>query len=524
MWNSRAPRNNRRLAAVLAGLCCAGALTGGAAPAVSATSSLPTLGDSASEEMGVGAERRLGERIMREIRRDPDVIDDPLLAEYVRTMWLRLVASARGRGELSAEQAAHFAFETFLVRDRSINAFALPGGFVGVHLGLIAMTASEDELAAVLAHELSHVTQRHIARSLASSRRQTLLGTTALILGVLAASRSNSMEAANAAIVGGQAAMIQGQLNFSRDMEREADRVGYGVLDQAGFAAQGMSAMFDKLQQASRLNDSQQFPYLRSHPLNSERIGEARARLNAAPGTASGSVASPWSHAAMQGRARALMDPRAASLQRLAEALAGGSPAVVASPAGLSAVYAATLATIRLKEWGAAAQGLQRLKSALAAHPELASAVNHLSVELALEQGQGVEAQLLLAQREDNSSRHALFLAARAALVAGRGHQGVAEALQGWVVAQPADAGAWQWLAQLQARQGQELAALRSSAEAQWALGDLSGAVDRLRAALRQARTQRAESMDAAIISARLRLLEERLRRETLEERDGRNP
>ena len=480
------------------------------------------MGDSASEDMSVGAERRLGERIMREIRRDPDVIDDPLLAEHVRTLWLRLVASARGRGELSSEQETHFAFETFLVRDRSINAFALPGGFVGVHLGLIAMTASQDELAAVLAHELSHVTQRHIARSLASSRRQTLLGTTALILGVLAASRSNSVEAANAAIVGGQAAMIQGQLNFSRDMEREADRVGYGVLDQAGFAAQGMSDMFDKLQQASRLNDTQQFPYLRSHPLNSERIGEARARLNAARNASGGLAMSAWEHAAMQGRARALMDPRAVAQQRLVQGLSGNT-AAIASPAGLSGVYAAALAAIRLKEWGAAEQGLQRLKPAVAAHPELARAVGSLGVELALERGQGAEAQRLLAQGED-SSRNALFLAARAALLTDRGYQRSTEALQGQVIAQPADAGAWQWLAQLQERQGQDLAALRSSAEAQWALGDLSGAVDRLRAGQRQARAQRSESVDASIIGARLRQLEERLRRETLEERDGRGP
>ena len=118
------------------------------------------------------------------------------------------------------------------MRDRSVNAFALPGGYVGVHLGLIAMTGTRDELASVLAHELSHVTQRHIARGIANSKRQSLIGLAAMILGVLAASRAGSADGANAAIVGGQAAAIQGQLNFSRDMEREADRIGFARADR----------------------------------------------------------------------------------------------------------------------------------------------------------------------------------------------------------------------------------------------------------------------------------------------------
>jgi predicted Zn-dependent protease len=116
------------------------------------------------------------------------------------------------------------------VRDRSVNAFALPGGYVGVHLGLIAITTTPDELASVLAHELAHVTQRHIARSMDASARSRTLGMAAMLLGLLAASRSGSPDMAQAAIMGGQAAMAQGQLNFSRDMEREADRIGYGVL------------------------------------------------------------------------------------------------------------------------------------------------------------------------------------------------------------------------------------------------------------------------------------------------------
>ncbi|HMX10799.1 MAG TPA: M48 family metalloprotease, partial [Burkholderiaceae bacterium] len=299
-------------------------LSGGVAPAQEvppsqaprpARSALPSLGDAGGEELGVGAERRIGDRIMQELRRDPDLLDDALLVEYVRSIFDPLLQSAKARGDLSPELAQLFAWETFVVRDRSVNAFALPGGFIGVHLGLISMTATRDELASVLAHELSHVTQRHIARSLATNRRNTALGVVAMILGVMAAARSN-VDAANALIVGGQAGVAQSQLNFSRDMEREADRVGFGVLEQAGFAGSGMVGMFEHLQQANRLTDYNQFPYLRSHPLSSERIAEARSRLGIDAATTaldligSGGAQAQWLHAAMQGRARGLMDAR----------------------------------------------------------------------------------------------------------------------------------------------------------------------------------------------------------------------
>ena len=495
-----------------------------AAPVEGSSAPLPVLGDSASEDLSVGAERRLGDRIMQEIRQDPDMVDDPLLIEYVQSIWTRLVAAARARGELSSDLDAHFPFEIFLVRDRSVNAFALPGGYVGIHLGLLAMTASADELAAVMAHELSHVTQRHIARSMSSSKRRSLVGMATMILGVMAAARANAANAANAAIVGGQAAMIQGQLNFSRDMEREADRVGFGVLDQAGFAPAGMASMFDKLLQASRLSDSQQYPYLRSHPLTSERIGEARARLGADVGTAlldAASVAQRWEHAAMQGRARALMDPRAVSLQRLVQGI-DTAPAVVNTPDQIASLYAATVAAERMKDWRRADEGLERLQSAVQRAPALSRPVTALRVEMLVDRGRGALAQQVLAPYVGAGGRFELLMGGRAALVTGQELGRQREALQSWVVAHPRDAQAWQVLGQVQDRMGEPLAALRSQAEAQFALGDVSGAVDRLRAAQRNARARKDDSMDSSIIEARLRQLEERLRQRVLEEKDSR--
>jgi predicted Zn-dependent protease len=188
-----------------------------------------------------------------------------------------------------------------------------------VHLGLIAATASSDELASVLAHELAHLSQRHIARGIASASRQSGVATVAMVLGALLAARAGSPDLAQAAIAGGQASLIQGQLNFSRDMEREADRIGHQVLVSAGFAGSGMASMFDRLQSANRLNDSGNFPYLRSHPLTVERIAEARSRVEAERPAPSLDDAE---HDLMRARARVLMQPSVEALRSHVPALA----------------------------------------------------------------------------------------------------------------------------------------------------------------------------------------------------------
>jgi len=268
-------------------------------PAPAARAALPTLGDGL--ELTAAAERKLGDRIIRELYRDPDYIDDAVLHEYLVGIFGPLRAAARARGELGAER---FAWELLMGRDRTVNAFALPGGYFGVHLGLIGVTATRDELASVLAHELSHVTQRHISRLIAQQGRQTPLMIGALILGALAASKSP--DAAQALMVGGQALAVQNQLNFSRDMEREADRIGYGLMQPGGFAPQGFVGMFDKLQQANRINDNGSWPYLRSHPLTTQRIADMQSRIaHDAPRPAPASM----EHLLMAARARVLMRP-----------------------------------------------------------------------------------------------------------------------------------------------------------------------------------------------------------------------
>ena len=493
---------------------------------------LPALGDPASEDFSIATEHTLGEEIMREIRADPDYLDDPVLLEYLQSLWQPLVAQARVRGNITADTDARLAWEPFLVRDRSVNAFALPGGYVGVHLGLIAITASRDELASVLAHEMSHITQRHIARSIANSKRQSLLALASTLVGVLIASRSGSSgaDAANATIVGGQALAAQGQLNFSRDMEREADRVGFAVMGGAGFAPSGMAAMFEKLDQSIRLTDSGGYPYLRSHPLTSERIGEARARLGAAAAVAPGNG---LEHIAAQARARVLMDSRFDALRRW-QALDGDRVAVTVGDK-LASACSSALASTLLRDWPRADASIATAL-ALARGANRAGAISRsddpgaraeravvlLNVQSLLARGDVARASVALEPYAAERSRPVLLLATQATLASGSAPTTTALAsaegspltqraadLQTWVATNPRDSLAWTALSQVEERLAHPLRALRADAESRVALGDLSGAVDRLQAGQRRARGGGpVDFIDVSVIDARLRVIE----------------
>lgn len=505
-----------------------------AAP-VRAQQGLPALGDSASEDLNIGTERRVGDQIMREIRRDPDYIDDPLVLEYLQEVWAPLVAQSRAMGNIDGELDSRFAWEVFLVRDRSVNAFALPGGYVGVHLGLIAMTTTRDELASVLAHEMSHVTQRHIARGIGNSKRQSLLGLAALFLGVLAAARSHSSDGAQAVIAGSQAATIQGQLNFSRDMEREADRVGFQVMTGAGFSPGGMASMFEKLDQGSHLNDSGNFPYLRSHPLTSERIGEARARAGegvvARPVMGAAAPPSVLEHVLAQARARVLMDTRVDALRRWqsldAERSGAGANEQLASAA------TSALASTLLRDFDRAGKSLARAQQLVSAVPrsdaKAQRAVALLVAQSALARGDIAGAQAAVKPYANDATRPVALMSAQLALAAtpavtkdDPALRRSAEDLQTRVASSPQDALAWTTLGQLWARLGQPLRSLRADAEAQYALGDLPGAIDRLRAGQRVARSGGpVDFIEASVIDARLRDISAQFKQITADERKG---
>ena len=527
----RSPPTRQRLRAgsrwIAAALCVA--LAGPvAAPPAGAQNQLPALGDPASEDFSIATERKLGDAIMREIYADPDYVDDPILLEYLQTVWQPLVAQARVRGNISPDIDQRLAWEPFLVRDSSVNAFALPGGFVGVHLGLIAMTSTRDELAAVLAHEMSHITQRHIARSIANSKHQTLISLATLLVGVLAATRAgpSSADAANAAIVGSQALGVQGQLNFSRDMEREADRVGFAVMSGAGFAPGGMAAMFEKLDQSSRLNDGGGYPYLRSHPLTSERIGEARARLGTAPPVAPVSV---LEHTAAQARSRVLMDVRFDALKRWQALDADRGATSVADQ--LANAYESALASTLLRDWKRADASIDRALGLVRGSPRSDAraerAVVLLDVQSLLARGEVARAVAALSPYEGESSRPVLLMSTQAALaaapLAASGNESLQQrgaALQTWVAMHPRDSLAWTALSQVEERRNQPLRAVRADAESRVALDDLSGAVDRLQAGQRRMRNGApVDFIEASVIDARLRDVQTLLRQQKADEK-----
>ena len=473
---------------------------------------LPTLGD--GSDMASAAERRLGDRIARELYRDPDYIDDPVLVEYVQSIWQPLMAAARVRGELSPELEERFAWEILLGKDRSVNAFALPGGYMGVHLGLIGVVGSRDELASVLAHEMSHVTQRHISRLMTQQNRQTpwLIG--AMILGALAASKSP--DAANALVVGGQAVAAQNQLNFSRDMEREADRIGYGILTQAGYSGQGFVGMFEKLQNASRINDNGAFPYLRSHPLTTQRIADMQSRQHMeAP--AAGPVPLVMDHAMLAARARVLSKP-GADVYRLWVAEPQTHAFTTMEPARQAAsLYAAAHASLQQREFDRARTLVARLAELTRNDPAAARQARLLSAELALAAGQPQRTLDILAGSAPQ--RPELVLQTQARLQTHKGPD-MANALQTWLATHPRDATVWQLLASTYRQNQQPLRAVRAEAEAQVAHLDYGAALDRFRAGqalVRQGGASASDHVEASIIDTRAREVQAVLKEQATE-------
>jgi predicted Zn-dependent protease len=261
---------------------------------------LPTLGDTARQDLSPVIERKLGEEIMRDVRRDPAYLDDDPIIEYLNNLGNALVAAAPGtRGEMTAD------FSFFAMRDANLNAFALPGGFIAAHTGLIVAAQNESELAGVMAHEIGHVSQRHIARALGQQKQDVLLPLAAMILAALASKASP--DAAMGVLMGGQGLAVQRQLNFSRDAEREADRVGFQIMGAGGYDVTGMAGFFKRLQSASKLAGDipANLAHLSSHPLTAERLVDMQARIREIPKKAR---IDPLDFQLVRARARVLQD------------------------------------------------------------------------------------------------------------------------------------------------------------------------------------------------------------------------
>lgn len=466
---------------------------------------LPALGDPAAAVLTPAAERRLGEALMRHVRRQPWWLDDAELEDYLSDVMARLWAPPEGGGQRVV---------VFAIDDGSINALAFPGGFIGVHRGVIDAAGSESELASVLAHELAHVLLRHSARMRDEPKHASVAIVASLLMAAVAA-RSNPQAAIGTAMLGAQAA--QGaMLSFSREAEREADREGLARLTAGGFDPQAMVAFFGRLQQARRYQSAQVPPYWLTHPLTSERMADLQGRVSPQPPSPR-----PDSLAfkLLRARLRATADESVLARQRMrdwAELQVRERPEEGGEVwFGLACVALAQGDEARAAE--ALAQAQQRIQTG---HPYLEALAVQLRLRAQDPEGAAQRAERALARWPTARSLARLEVAAWLAAGKPRRAQIRAQAhLEVW----PHDHQLWMAQARAYHQMGQRALAHQATAQAYEALGSFRMALEQLRLA------QAAEDADfyhASIIDARIRRLEGAVRQERADDEDlfGRAP
>jgi predicted Zn-dependent protease len=236
---------------------------------------LPEIGDPAGNLITPIEEARLGKAFMRSIRSSMTIIPDPLLTAYIQMLGAKLTSNRHAFG---------MGFNFFLIKDPQINAFAGPGGNIGVYTGLITTTESESELASVIAHEVAHVTQRHLVRTYDAVRSMSVPAAAVAIAAIIIGIAAKSPDAVAAATTGIQAGLLQRQINFTRAHEEEADRIGIQILAEAGFDPRAMPTFFSRMGKTSRLYDNGKLPeFLRTHPVTSNRMADAYGRTDRFP-------------------------------------------------------------------------------------------------------------------------------------------------------------------------------------------------------------------------------------------------
>jgi predicted Zn-dependent protease len=456
--------------------------------------SLPELGDRASTALSPALERRIGEQAMRDIRqRDPHFVDDPELTEYINALGRRLVAAAPD---------ARLDFQFFMMQDNTINAFAMPGGFVGVHTGLLLAAQTESELAGVLAHEVAHVTQRHMARMLGQQQQLSIPAIAALVVAVLAA-RGNS-DIGQGIIAAAGAGTIQAQLDYTREFEREADRVGFQILQDANFDVNGMASFFERLQKATRIYENNAPAYLRTHPLTTERIADIQNRAYHA--VYKQSPDSLEFHL-VRAKLRAEQEsPRDAKLH-FAEMVQDRR---YASEAG--ARYGLALALARGRDYANAEAEVERLRKLVGTHPM----VELLAARIRSAKGDQVGARDVLKAALAHDPNYYPLSYALVQSFQGLGeHRRALDMLGELVRDRPRDPRLYSLKAQSYAALGQRLLQHQAQAEAYYLQGTLSAAIDQLQLAQKSGD---ADFYQLSSVDARLRELR-RLQAEEIKKR-----
>lgn len=482
-----APMRLRRISALLlASLLCLPPLQ---------ASELPELGDAASNELSLATEKKIGEQIMHEIRwRDPSYLDDADVENYLNQIGGRLASFSPDPG---------IGFYFFPVNDNTINAFAMPGGFIGVNTGLLLAAQTESELAGVLSHEISHVTQRHIARQV-FREKQLSMGTMLAMAVALLAARSNG-QVASAAVVSAEASAVSAQLAFSRDFEREADRSGFDILNKAGYDVRGMSNFFERLQRAGRVYDNNAPVYMRTHPVTGERISDMQNREQ---GVAYHQVPDSIDFQLVRARVRALQAKPAEAVKEFQAQLQDKKFASEAA-----AHYGLAVALARGKDWAGAERELRAAKKLKAASP----IIDHLYAEVRLGQG---DVDGGLAQYRDAMVHYPLNYALAYgygdALIAAHRYQDSLRFAESRLVSYPQDVRLYKLQAESHAALGHRAAEHRAMAEVYALQGQTGAAVEQLELARKAGD---ANFYESSAIDARLRELKQRQVEEMKEKR-----
>jgi predicted Zn-dependent protease len=452
-------------------------------PAATPDYNLPDLGDESAALLSPQDERRLGEDFMREARARLDLLEDPELNEYLQRLGRRLTAGIDGQPE----------FRFFIVNNPAINAFAVPGGFVGVHTGLLLAARNEAELAAVLAHETAHITQRHIPRLMAAGQRMSGAALAAILAGILIA--ASGQPGGEAAVALASAGLAQNEINFTRAYEQEADRIGMNLLNGAGYDAQAMPAFFERMEALTRLYENNLPEFLRTHPVNTRRIAESR---NHAAGFAPHANPSDTDFQHMQARLRVLSDKPEDALRHFRGALepVGGEP----RPADRYGYALALLATRDL-------EGTRRETATLLARQPEYAAYQLLRAETELAAGHNAQALDLYAATARRHPQSLAVVHRQAAALLKAGKTPAARDLLDRAVRRfPDEPALYKMLAGAAGESGRRMQAHRAFGEYYYRIGQPRAALEQLDLALRHAKN---DFYYVASIEARIREIRE---------------
>lgn len=449
---------------------------------------LPEMGDSSSTALSAEDELRIGKEMLRQLKQKGAVIDDPIINEYIQHLGSRIAANV-------ASSTTRFTF--FVVDARSINAFAMPGGFIGIHAGLLLASKSENEVASVIAHEIAHVTQHHIARSVEQANKMNLPMTAAVIAAILLG--ANDPQLANAALAATIGGSQQMQLDFTRANEHEADRVGMQLLAASDYDPRGMADFFSRLQQESRYYESGMPEFLRTHPVTTDRISEAQDRARNYPQRKT--TDSPYYTLALARLHLRFSPSPEALLQQLKTA--------IAEDQRLDESDTYLLALINEKV-GNITESRNLYKKLLAQAPERIAFIHGLA-ELENNRGKYNEAVKLYQQGLKRYPGNALLSLSLAETLTRQHHFKLArKLLQEQITRNPNSPDAYRLLAKLEASSGNAVASHLAQAEYYYLSGEPHSALDQLNTA--RGKNPR-DLYHAARIDARIQQIKDELER-----------